>query len=537
MPLFLAACAVLASPLGAAERKVPLKLEEYLRIVVAGNETLQAQLFGTEASRQRALAERGAFEPEWVSSAAREANKRPNSVEQQRSLGGIPILDERNNRFDSAIESNTPTGAKIRLGYTLNNFNNNLTPLSAGTPLTRTDEWQSFAGVTLTQPLLKNGGTAAALAALRIAAINSESAFQEYRRQLMVTLSQAEAAYWSVYFAQEQIRFLDESVAVAESILADSREKVKAGKAAEIEVLEAEAGVALRHTKRNEALQRYNETMGQLFVLAGQSPREQKSSYLITEEPGVVLPDVAYEASWRSAVDLNPDLIIQRRKLDEAYVRLGFARNQRLPELNLKASAGLNGLGSSPGESWDEVTTGDFRSWSLGAEFRLPLGGGVRGRHELAAMDATVRQTQLQLRGIETQLANALFTSLKKLRHTRATIDDYDTMVRFNERLLKSERERLGVGKIEARHVLEVEAGLFEVRQGMADARVQFKRATIELFLAEGSTLKRRGIDFTPNDLRAQTQRLLATKPPRKAPPPAAYVPAKVPPREKPPRR
>lgn len=525
-------------PLAAAEptkSKQPIKLDAFLRLVLERNETIQAQLLGTEVSRQRALAENGVFEPEWVNSATREANKRRNTTEQQRNLGGVPILDERNNRFDSAIEMLTGSGAKVHLGYTLNNFVNNLGPVSV-TGTSKSDEWQGFAGATITQPLLKNGWGVASMAALRIAAIESESSFQEYRRQLMVTLSQAEAAYWAVYFAQEQARFLDDSVAVAESILSDSREKLKAGKGSELEILEAEAGVALRRTKRNEAQQRFTEAMGQLLVLCGQSPRDGVAGYVATDDPTIVIPSAIYEESVRSAIEMNPDYLIQRKKFDQALVRLGFAKNQRLPELNLKASAGVNGLGASAGDAWDEINTGDFPSWSIGAEFRLPLGGGIRGRHELEAMRATVLQTQLQLQGMETQISNALNTSLKKVRNTRATIDDYGTMVRFNERLLKTERERLLVGKVEGHRVLEVEAGLFEIKQGMADARVQLRRAVIELYLAEGSTLKRRGMEFTPNDLRDQTRRLLGQSG-RKPVAPANYVPPTLNVREKKPAR
>jgi len=82
-----------------------------------------------------------------------------------------------------------------------------------------------------------------ALAAIRLAAFESEIAFQQYRRQLMLTLYQAEAAYWNLYFAQEQLLFFQESLAVAESILSDSRERLKAGQASELDVLEAESAL------------------------------------------------------------------------------------------------------------------------------------------------------------------------------------------------------------------------------------------------------------------------------------------------------
>jgi outer membrane protein TolC len=516
------------------EAKANLKLEDYLKMVVEKNESIQAQLLATEASRRRLIAEWGAFEPELVGSGQHQANKRRNTIEQQRNLGGIPILDERNDLFDAGIESLTPIGTKLRVGYTLNHFNNNLTPLNATSGDERTDEWQSFGGVTVTQPLLKNGGWRFGLAAMRLAAINSESSFQEYRRQLMVTLAQAESAYWAVYFAQQQLRFLHESVEVAESILKDSRAKLEAGKGTELDVLEAEAALALRHTKRNEALQRYSESMGQLRVLAGTSPFDNHILYVANDEPETSSPAPSYEESWKTSLELNPDYILQRKKFDEALLRLSIAKNQRLPELNLKGSFGVNGLGDEARDSWQETRGGSFPSWSAGIEFRVPMLMGIRGRNEVAAAEALVMQVQMQMQGVETQLANALNTSLKKLKNSRATANDYRTMIRFSENLLKAERERLSVGKVEAHRVLEVEAGLFEVKQGLAEAKVLSERATIELFLAEGSVLKRRGIEFTPEDLRKRTAALLrdwkkkSAKPAAKPDTGVGYAPSKL---------
>ena len=145
----------------------------------------------------RAWGEKGVFEPELTGSAQHVANHRPNTVEQQRTLSGVPILDERNNIFDTGVESLAVTGAKVRLGYTLSNLNNNLPPfgiLAQNSP--RTDQWQSFTGITITQPLLKNAGATTAMAGIRLAALNSETAFQEYRRELMLTLQKPSGMKW-----------------------------------------------------------------------------------------------------------------------------------------------------------------------------------------------------------------------------------------------------------------------------------------------------------------------------------------------------
>ena len=508
-----------------------LRLRDYLNMVLENNETIQAQLLGTEAARHKALAERGAFEPELVTTLQNTANDRPNSVEQQRNLSGIPVLNENNRTIDTGIETLTVTGAKVRLGYTLNNFRNNLQPLggTAANP-GNTDEWQSFAGINITQPLLKNGGRTAALANLRLAAIQSESAFQEYRRQLMVTLSQAEVAYWTVYFAQEQLRFLDESVSVAESLLNDSREKVKAGKGAELDVLEADAGLALRRTKRSEAAQRHSEAISQMLVQAGISPRNAPD-FTIADRPQEAQPATSLAESWSTAKALNPDYLIQKKKLDEALLKVSVAKNMRLPELNLKASAGLNGLGDTARSSFEETAENHFASWSVGLEMRVPLGGGIRGDHEYRAAQLGADQVRRQIAGVETQLGNALNVAMKKMKTSRSNASEYRTMIKFSEDLLKSERERVSLGKVEGRRILEVEAGLYEVKQGLAEAQVAAERAALELHLAEGSTLQRLGMNFTADQLRDHTQALLSR---RAQKPPTKWFAKKTPPPPKP---
>ncbi|MGB8166115.1 MAG: TolC family protein [Chthoniobacteraceae bacterium] len=511
--LLLAIAAHASAPPETTPRVVRISLPDFLRMVMAQNQTIQAQILGAEAARHRSLAEYGAFEPELTGSAQHVENRRPNTVEQTRNLGGVPILDEKNNLFDAGLEALTITGAKIRLGYTLNNYKNNLPPFGTTdtTKPAHTDEWQSFAGATITQPLLKNGGPTAALANLRLAALTSDEAFQEYRRQCMVTLAQAETAYWNVYFSREQLRFLDESVAVAESLHTDAIEKVRAGKGTELDILEAEAGLALRRTKRTEAQQKLTETSGQLLVFVGRAPMSPEILEP-SDQPDAHVMKAVYKDVWTNALELNPDYLIQKKKRDETLVRLGVAKNQRLPELNLKGSYGYNGLGDSPNTSYSDLEDGGFPSWSAGVEFRLPVWGGIRGRHELSAVRASLLQADKQLANVETQIATALNTSVQKLKSSQSTVGNYRAMLKFNEELLTNERQRLAAGKVEGRRVLEVEAGLFDVRQGLAESLVNVQRAELEVQLAEGSILQRLGLEITPQQLKEQTLAFLAAE-------------------------
>jgi outer membrane protein TolC len=227
----------------AAHGTIDLGLHDFLRRVLERNESIQMRMLEFEANRRKALSELGAFEPELTASVSREYNQRENTVEQQRSQVGQFLFEEKNNIYQSGIEALVPTGARVRLGYTLRDLNNSLqqrNDIFISHPATN-GEFQSFFRISLTQPLLKNAGFSATLAGLRIAALASDIAYQDYRRQMMLIISTAEASYWNLYLAQEQVRFFQESVSTAEKILADNRSRLQAGKGAELEVLEAAA--------------------------------------------------------------------------------------------------------------------------------------------------------------------------------------------------------------------------------------------------------------------------------------------------------
>jgi len=496
---------------------VEWRLNDYLNAVVRHNEALQAQVLESGADQAKWKASRGIFEPQLELSYTREANRRTNNVLQQASDSGQAMFDERNNIYDSGLETLLPTGGKVRLGYTLSDLVNNVNPYGSILNTSNgffTQQYQTFVGVTLSQPLLKNGGLANTLAPLRLAAIDSDIAFQQYRRQLMLTLSRAELAYWNLYFAQEQLRFFDESVAVTQNILDDNRQRLNAGQGSEMDVMEAESGVAVRRTKRNEALQNYYEAVGNLRALNGTLPaahgaESDNTVVRVIDAPPETNSDLTYMDGLETAMGMNPDYLIQSQKLRQEEVKLGVAKNQVLPELNFNAAYGYNGLGFTPGNSWDAIETRNTPSWSVGFELIIPLAGNIKGRNLLAAEKLSLQQAFTTLRGTETEIGNHLNSAIQKTRAWHQSIQSYQTVVRFNEELLKTQTARLKAGTTDGRHVLEVEADLLDSRQELANALVQYRRSVLDEELTSGSMLKLHGLEMTREELKRQTTSLM----------------------------
>src|SRR6185369_9574116 len=176
---------------------------------------------------------------------------------------------------------------------------------------------------------------------------------------------------------------------------------------------------------------------------------------------------------------------------------------------DLKASFGLNGLGHDANEAHHDMETRDFPSWSVGVELHVQIAGGIKTRNELSAAKLRQKQALVGLKEIETQIGSAIDIAMRKVRAAQESVRSYQTVVNYNQNLLASQKARLDVGKVESRKVLEVDADLFEAKNALLDAQVQFRRSLLELELIEGTLLRTRNIDLTQPELESKTALLL----------------------------
>jgi outer membrane protein TolC len=89
----------------------------------------------------------------------------------------------------------------------------------------------------------------------------------------------------------------------------------------------------------------------------------------------------------------------QQLRVDSATVALEVAKNNKLPQLNLTGSIGLQGLGEDYVDSHDPVWDTDNVSWSLGLQFVQKLGNreakSIFRRAQLQRMQAIAQYEQL----------------------------------------------------------------------------------------------------------------------------------------------
>ena len=256
-------------------KHLKLGIMDLFELVREKNERIKSQQLEWKISGEAVKNARSIFEPELTSSYQHEKNRQRNTVEESLTRGYTASYDQRNNNYNAAIEGLVPTGGRLSLGYALQDLSNTFTG--------EDKEYKTILSANVTQPLLKNRGVKATMANIRIAEADSDMEFQTYRQQMIQVLSDAAMAYWDLYFAQEKLKMRRESVRIAEVILEDNRERVKAGKMAETEILEAEAGRLHRKSLEIEAKQDLILAMNNLRTFFSSSAAEKEIEISVTD--------------------------------------------------------------------------------------------------------------------------------------------------------------------------------------------------------------------------------------------------------------
>jgi len=183
------------------------------------------------------------------------------------------------------------------------------------------------------------------------------------------------------------------------------------------------------------------------------------------------------------------------RKSERENILVSYAKNQRWPQLDLTGSYGVNGLADSPGDSWDDMFDGDYRSWTVGAVLTLPLLGGMKSESELASARYRKKQALLELKSVEVDIVNTVDTAIRNVYSTLEQFHNYRNVKELNQRLLEVELAMLDKGKSNTRSVLEKEEDLIEAKEAELESFINNRKAILILETAEGSLLGKYGVD------------------------------------------
>jgi len=355
--------------------------------------------------------------------------------------------------------------------------------------------WENEIILQVTQPLLRDFGNEINQARIVINRNNTQISVLEFRGRVEETLFDLEQRYWDLAEAVEENR-------IAEDLLeqtidtADILFKRRGQDVTSVQVSQAIASIKARTAALIDARRRILDLSDQIKRLMGDPDLPVSGAALILPESQPLVEPVRFdlEDAMETALLSRLELGQQQLRVDSASTALQVAKNNLLPQLNLVASAGLQGLDDSWGDAVGDMFDFDNNfTGSIGFQFEFPIGNraarAIFARASLQrqqAIDAyanTLQQVALDvksaLRDVETSWEFVVQQQQNRLAQAAAL-----------EALLLRERnnEPLTPNFVDLK--LNLQGALAEARRNEARAIAAYNVSIARLERAKGTLLK-----------------------------------------------
>lgn len=476
------ALATLAGLAGAAEpvppdATTPLTLEHAIELALANNQRLKVSAFGPEIARANVLAEYGRFEPSLSFSRSYAETEAPGAVVAPATRALLQTDD-----YSLSLDGLAPWGLTYSLGTTAEN--------QRGTFNGFTDNYATFGGVTVTQPLLRGFGFGANLAGLRIAKANRGISDWQHRQTVIDTVTAVIYAYNNLQQAHENVRIARLSRDLAAQLLDENQKRHRVGAISDADVTQARARVATREESILLTEQSVRDLENQLRQLIGE-----------TEFParGAAIPLVPLPAGGEVAVDAAADVkVAYAQRPDYQAARLGVtvtraqqvaAQNALLPRLDFVGSYGYGGLDPVFRTARTQVRDEDARAYSVGMVVKIPLAF-TEGRGRARAARLALRQAEADLTRLEQDIAVSVAAAAGQIETTRARVAATRQAFELQQQALRDEQKKFKAGTSSTFFVLQEQELLAGAENNYARALADQRRAIATYDRETGRTLE-----------------------------------------------
>ncbi len=343
--------------------------------------------------------------------------------------------------------------------------------------------------LTITHPLLQNGGLGANLAPLRKAKAGLELSQAELELYAQQLLADVERTYWEVYLADREVSIMSRSLELAQRLLYETEEKLKAGKVAPLDLAVVQAETASRRKLLIDAQTSAMQRRLRLIYLLNDTSVDWSDSLRITDTPPSAENTDSLSPHIQAALRLRPDLRQARMQAKMGSLDVVQTRNGLLPRLDLFISLATGSYATSFGESFGAE---DFRENQVDAGFKLALpvtNGAARQRHKRAVLNK--EKVDISLLNMERLAELDVRSAWLELERTRQQIEAARVARELHEKRVDAEQEKLNAGKSTEYLLLQAQNELIAAGLDEARTEVMYADALTNLYLQDGTLLKR----------------------------------------------
>lgn len=341
-------------PNAAALPTIELSLEEVRAATLANNLDLKIDLIDPAISQRSLDAERAKFEATFYGS----ANYSTSETETDKAW---PSYD-----YEAGVSVPLATGGSVSVGM----------PFGHGDSDDPEGVADAAVSVSYIQSLLRGAGTGINTHSIRIVEYQKHIVDARTKQAVIQLLANADAAYWRLYAAGQELNVRREQYKLARDQLHHAERKVAAGASPKTEIIRAEAGVSARVEAVINAETAVESQQRELRRIMNRPdlPLNSEIQIVTTTEPNPLGWTIESEQMVQTALANRMETIQWELQLAIDELDVELARNATLPDLTLSydytTSTQSNNLGGAFGQFGDR----SFEGHSVGLYATIPLG-------------------------------------------------------------------------------------------------------------------------------------------------------------------
>ncbi len=489
----------------------PLDIGEAVALAIRNGLNVEVERYGPLVATAQAASAWGVYDPTLVADGFYDVIKSPNTfllnpvqVNRDRVQGGsvgvqqqIPYIGA---SFDARFaSSSTVTRSLIQQFDPL--YNSSFF-ISANIPLLRNLVWND------------------AWTNVKLAGARGDAAEQQFRLALMDNVQSTVNSYWGLVAARDRVRVAQKSLETARALLEQTRTQYEVGVVSQVEVVEAEAGVANREFELIQSANNYRNAQDVLIDAVMGTELKARTELQIVPTADLTayrVTPIDVEQAVAQAFQGRPELRLATNAIEQNEMNLKFAKSQRLPQLDLQARYGFQGVsgrvnGASAGvplppgfpppvnraygESVDDFFTADGAgNIRVQGIFSVPIPN-TTGRKQVASREFDLRRSETSRVRLEQQVILEVRAATRTLLAASQGIEAAERRRLAAEEQLRAERIRLEHGESTPFEVLQREEDLVEAESQKINALQLFHAAETALERAQGTILDAHAIEL-----------------------------------------
>lgn len=466
-----------AAPRPAPPAELSLTLAECRAAALANNLQIRATLIEPAIANARVREEEARFEAVFTADVSYATTDTPVSTTLQGS---------RAHRFaiETGVEMPLRTGGTLRFDLADRRTRTN-NPFSTLNPAYETD-----AGFSFSQPLLRQAGRRANTHAIRLALYQRHVALAATRLEIIRVLAAVDRVYWRLYASRGVLEVRRQDYALAEAQWQTAQRLVASGERPQIDVVRAEAALASRLEGIITAENALRERERELKRVLNRDDVPMASPTVLIPVSGPDTTHYTLDAGKlvAQAQHLRMELLELELRLAQDDSTVEYLRNQLLPLVTLGYAYNINGLGDTRWDAYDLLESRRFADHVAGVRLLVPIGN--------QAAESRLRQALLARRQRLNSRADREAMVEQEVLATCDTVEAAWQRVLANRqsavlaaRLLEAEKRQYDLGLNTSNDVLDAQGRLAGAQSAEVQALAEYQIALVDLAYATGTLL------------------------------------------------